>query len=261
MEKISIVIPAYNEEKRIGSTLKEYFDYFKKIKKKKIIDFDIIVVLNACKDNTLGVVKKYKCKELKILNFERGGKCFAVCEGFKAAIKEKSDYIGFVDADGATPAASFYDLYANINGYDGVIANRWDKKSIISTKQTILRRIVSRGFNFLARTLFLFNYQDTQCGAKLFRRELLEKIVPKLGASEWSFDIDMLFYARRNNAKIKSIATEWNDKKESKVNLKKTPFRMFFSILRLRIYHSPFKFLLRVHSKLPRKMQVGYWFG
>ena len=83
MEKISIVVPAYNEEKRIGKTAREYLNYFKNLKKEKILDFEIIFVLNACTDDTLGVVKKFKSPEVKILNFERGGKGFAIVEGFK----------------------------------------------------------------------------------------------------------------------------------------------------------------------------------
>ena len=104
MEKVSIIIPAHNEEKRIGRTLKEYISYFKR----KKLNFQIIVVLNACSDNTLKIVKKYK--ELEILNFKQGGKGFAIIEGFKKALKKKSNLIGFVDADMATPPVAFYDL-------------------------------------------------------------------------------------------------------------------------------------------------------
>lgn len=111
------------------------------------------------------------------------------------------------------------------------------------------------------RSLFFFTHNDTQCGAKLFRRELIEKVYPKLGSSEWSFDVDLLFYARFFGFRIKSIPTEWHDKKGSKIDIKKTPGRMFFSVIRLRLVHSPFDFILRFHQKLPRKLQIGYWFG
>lgn len=260
MESVSIVIPAYNEEERIGRTLKTYFSYFLELKEKKLLDFEIIVVLNACKDNTLRVVKKFKRKELKILDFEQGGKGFAVTEGFKDALKRKSKLIGFVDADGATPPSAFYGLIRNLKNSRGIIANRWHKKSTITPKQPLFRQFISRGFNIIVRTLFLIPHEDTQCGAKLFKSELLEKIIPKLGASEWSFDVDLLFYSRREHAKIRSIPTEWHDQKGSKINLKTTPGRMFFSILRLRIYHSPFKLLLRFHSKLPKILRIGHYF-
>ena len=145
MEKVSIVIPAHNEEKRIGKTLEKYLEYFKNLKNRHFLDFEIIVILNACKDKTLEIVKKYKCKELKILDFERGGKGFAVTEGFKEALKGNSSLIGFVDADMATSPESFYDLIKNIGNHHGIIASRYVPNAVIRKKQPISRIIVSRG--------------------------------------------------------------------------------------------------------------------
>ncbi|MBI2630416.1 glycosyltransferase [Candidatus Pacearchaeota archaeon] len=258
IKKISIVIPAHNEEHRISPTLEAYLKYFKDLKKKKIIDFEIVVVLNACKDNTRKVVEKYKCKELIILEFERGGKGFAVIEGFKDAFKRNSDYIGFVDADMATPPDSFYDLARNIEDVEGVIPNRRDKNSKIIADWDLKRKIISRGFNLIVRTLFLLPHRDTQCGAKLFKREILEKVVPKLGSSEWSFDVDLLFYMRRENARIKSIPTVWEDKKGSRINLRGAPVKMFSSIVRLRLIHSPFRFLVRLYTKMPESLKFHH---
>lgn len=260
MNKVSIVIPAYNEEKRIGKTLEEYFDFFNKLKENMVLDYEIIVVLNACKDNTKAIVEKFKCNELIVLDFERGGKGFAVVEGFKNALTRNSNLIGFIDADNATPPNVFYGLIRNINGYDGIIANRWDKRSKVDYARNISRQFIGRIFNFIVRVLFILPHKDTQCGAKLFKKRLIKEIYPKLGASEWSFDVDLLFYARFFGFKIKSIPTEWHDKKGSKIS-RKTPARMFFSVVRLRLVHSPLYFILRFHQKLPRKMQVGYWFG
>lgn len=260
MKKVAILIPAYNEEKRIGSTLESYFAFFGDLKTRRLLDFEVIVILNGCKDNTRQVVEKFSRKELIILDFEQSGKGFAIIEGFKKALSRNNDFIGFVDADGATPPRAFYGLIKNINGYDGIIANRWDKRSLISNRNLFFR-FRSSVFNFVVRSLFFLNHRDTQCGAKLFTRQLIDKIVVKLGSSEWSFDVDLLFYARYFGFKIRSIPTEWNDKKGSKVEFNKAPGRMFFSVLRLRLVHSPIRFLLRFHRKLPRKMQVSYWFG
>ena len=92
MEKLSIIIPAYNEEKRIGRTLESYSKFYENLKKKKRLDFEILVVLNACRDNTLKVVKSVqkKHKNIRFLDFVRGGKGFAVVEGFKYTLKEKT---------------------------------------------------------------------------------------------------------------------------------------------------------------------------
>lgn len=256
MKKTSIIIPAHNEEKRIGNTLKEYLNFFHDLKKKKIHDFEIIVVLNACKDNTRKVVEEYKCKELLTLEFERGGKGFAVIEGFKNALKRDSELIGFVDADMATPPEAFYDLIKNIENSEGIIANRWDKRSIIKTRQTLLRRVMSRGFNHIVRGLFLMSFRDTQCGAKIFKKEAVEKTVEYVNITHWAFDINLLYLMKKNKFKIKEIPTIWEDKKESKLNVFLVPIKMFSASVRLRCIHSPFKFVVRAYNKLPEKIKI-----
>jgi len=258
--KLSIIIPAYNEEKRIGITLEEYCSFFKtKIKNKENDDFEIIVVLNNCKDNTLKVVKekKKKFKEIKILNFEKGGKGFAITEGFKDALKRENTLIGFVDADMATSPEAFYDLIKNIRENDGIIASRWLKNSIVS-KRTFFRTITSGGFNFLVRSLFLFNYRDTQCGAKLFTQKVIEEIVEELKLTEWAFDINLLYLCKIHNFKIKEFPTIWEDKEDSKItSLPKTSFQMFSGVIRLRIINSkiePLARQLRIIAKMGDKI-------
>jgi glycosyltransferase involved in cell wall biosynthesis len=246
MEKVCIIIPAHNEEKVIGNTLKEYGAYFQNLKKNKIIDFEILVVLNGCKDNTLQIVKteKKKIKEISYLDFKEAGKGFAIIKGFKEALKQKNEYIGFVDADFATPAFAFNDLLKKIDKDDGIIASRWLSGAKIK-KQTIQRRILSRGFNFITRSLFLMPYADTQCGAKLFRRRLIEKVVNKIGLTQWAFDVNLLYLGRKYGFKIKEIPTTWSDKEDSKLNITKTPLQMLLGVIRLRLINSVFEPLLK----------------
>ncbi len=254
---ISIIIPAYNEEKRIGRTLEEYGRFFSdKKRNKEIKNFEILVVINGTQDKTEEIVKEFskKYSEIKYLNFKRDGKGFAIIEGFKDALKRESQLIGFVDADMATPPNAFYDLIKNIGNCQGVIANRLDKRSKIGSR-SFLREVLSRGFNLIVRILFLFNYRDTQCGAKLFKRELIREIAPKLGSSEWSFDVDLLFYARREKARIKSIPTMWIDKRGSSINFKKIPLTMLLSVIRLRLIHSPFNLIVRFYRMLPKRLK------
>ena len=262
MNKLSIIMPAYNEEKRIGITLDKYGGFFQKAKKdKKISDFEIIVVLNACKDNTIGIVKKFKKKyrEIRFLNFKQGGKGFAVTEGFIDALKRDNNLIGFVDADMATPPEAFYDLVRNIGKYDGVIASRWGKNSIIRSKQPIIRIITSRCFNFIVRSILLLNLPDTQCGAKLFKKKGLEGFIENIKFAEWAFDVEFLYRLKKRGLKIKAVPTIWEDKKGSKVNLLKVPFQMFASVMRLRLIYSPFGFIVRLYDKLPEKIKIQNW--
>ena len=190
--------------------------------------------------------------DIKYLNFKEKGKGFAIIEGFKEALKRKNRLIGFVDADMSTPPEAFYDLIIKIKGYDGAIADRWNKKSIINTKQSPARRFVSRGYNFIVRALFSFSYRDTQCGAKIFKREILEKNIHKIQTVGWGFDIALLFCLKKESkARIISIPTIWEDKQEGTIDLKKTPVLMFLSAVRLRLIHSPFNFIVRFYRKLP----------
>jgi glycosyltransferase involved in cell wall biosynthesis len=257
---ISIIIPAYNEEKRIRKILEEYTKFFRQKKKnKEISNFEILVVINNTKDRTEDVVKEFSKKhhEVRYLNFEQGGKGFAIIQGFKDTLTRNNKLIGFVDADMSTPPEAFYDLVKNIRNYDGIIADRWNKKSVIIPKQSFFRRFISRGYNLIVRTLFFLPYSDTQCGAKLFKREVLEKNLKKLVTSNWGFDVALLYCLKKESqAKIRSIPTIWHNEKGSKVDLKKTPIRMFASLIRLRLIHSPFKFLVRFYRKLPERLKI-----
>jgi len=249
--KTSIVIPAYNEEKRILGTLDDYGSFFKKKYGK---NFEIIVVLNGCSDDTLGIVKKAKKKypQIKILNFKQAGKGFAIIEGFKAA---KGELIGFTDADDATSAEEFNKLIEKIDRYSGIIASRYIKGAIVRPKQSIQRIVVSRIFNFMIRALFLMNYKDTQCGAKIFRKEAVKAVLPCLGITKWAFDVDLLYQMKRQGFKIGEVPTIWSDKEYSKLNFANAGPNMALSIIRLRMIYSPFRFIVRAYDLLnPQKL-------
>ena len=251
---LSIIIPARNEEKRIRETLDAYCSFFNELKQRNILNFEIIIVLNNTTDKTEEIIKKYckKYKQIKYLNFKPGGKGFAIIQGFKEALKKNNKLIGFVDADMATSPQAFYNLIVQIKNFDGIIANRWDYRSKILNR-TFLRNITSNGFNFIIRSLFLMPYKDTQCGAKLFKREVIEKILPGLNLTQWAFDVNLLYLCRKNKFKIRQVPTIWEDKENSKLNkLPKTSLQMFLGIIRLRLVNSffepilrPIKFILR----------------
>src|SRR3989344_1181487 len=139
MLRLSIVIPAYNEEKRIGKMLKAYTYFFNK----QVPNHEIIVALNGCKDNTLKVVKSFSSKRLRYINLKESGKGGAIIEGFKHA---KGELIGFVDADLSTSPSDFNELVEKIDDYGGIVASRWIKGAKIDIKQSLMRRFFSRGF-------------------------------------------------------------------------------------------------------------------
>jgi glycosyltransferase involved in cell wall biosynthesis len=254
---ISIVIPAHNEEKRIGNTLESYSRYFNLLAKSNKLDYELLVVINNTKDRTEEIVKEKqnKDKHIRYLNFKEGGKGFAVIEGFKDALKRKSNLIGFVDADGATPPQAFHYLIQNINNDDGAMASRYLPASIVNPKPTIQRVIVSRIFNNLIRVLFLMPYKDTQCGAKLFKRKALEKVLPHLSLSQWAFDVDLIYNLRKFGFRVAELPTIWSDKKYSKINFMRAGPFMALSLIRLRLINSPFAFVMHLYDRLPNSIK------
>jgi len=259
MNKISIIIPAYNEEKRIAETLEEYGKFFTNLKKTKELDSEILIVINNTQDRTEEIVRQYqkKYKIIKYLNFKPGGKGLAIINGFKDALKDKKNiFIGFVDADLATRPEAFYDLVKNLNDFDGIIASRYVNGARVNPKQTWRRIFVSRIFNFLIRTLFLMPYRDTQCGAKVFKRRAVEEIIEKLGITQWAFDVDLLYQARKKNLKIIEYPTIWADKEYSKINFMKAGPRMALAIIRTRLINSKFKFVIRGYDMLPNWAKI-----
>ena len=260
--KVAIIMPAYNEEKRIGKTLEEYGKFFKD-KKYRDFNFEIIVVINNTQDKTEAIVKSYakKYRFIRYLNFKQGGKGFAIIEGFKEALKdEKNMLMGFVDADMATSPEAFDDLIEKIDNYDGIVASRYVYGAIVKPKQSISRIFVSRIFNFLIRVLFLMPYKDTQCGAKLFKKNAVESMIKEIGMTQWAFDIELLYLLKKHNFKVKESATIWADKEYSKINFMKAGPRMVSSVIRLRLINSffepllkPFKFIAKIGDSLINK--------
>jgi len=251
MVKLSIVIPAYNEEKTIEKTTKTYIDFFdKKLKN----DYEIIIIPNGCKDKTVEIVKLLSKKYKQIKYFDLGfpgSKGKAVLKGFGLA---KGELIGFVDADLSSSPDAFYDLVLNIKNYDGIIASRSMKGSKLLIKQPLLRRFLGYGFRFLVNLFLGLKYYDTQCGLKVFKKNAIKKIYQQVIILGWAFDINLLYLMKLNKFNVIEIPTEWSDSKtESKLNVKKAVPEMFFSIIKLRILYSRFKSLLNLFEKQNEK--------
>jgi glycosyltransferase involved in cell wall biosynthesis len=226
--KLSIIIPAYNEEKRIEGTLKEYLEY------KWPYDVDLLVVLNGCRDNTLKIVEKVRGfhPELRYVEFKNAiGKGGALIEGFK---RVNGDLISYVDADGATKPNELDRLVSLIGNCDGVIASRWIKGAVIKTKQPLIRRAASRSFNFLVRSVLGLKFKDTQTGGKIFVRDAIKDVLPRLVRSNWAIDVGILYPMVKRGYRIREVATVWEDKEGSKLKMWKAIPNMLWTILKLR---------------------------
>jgi glycosyltransferase involved in cell wall biosynthesis len=232
-----LLIPAYNEERRIEPVLRDYAGYFKEHYQGK---FQLVVVLNGCTDDTLGVVRRVSADypAVSALEFPDAiGKGGALIEGLKLA--PLADLIGYVDADGATPPRAFHELVKHISGVDCVIGSRWLPGAVLHVEQSGQRRFASRAFHLIVQLFFWMNIRDTQCGAKVMRREAVEKIHSSLRIADMAFDINLLYSLKRAGYRIREVPTEWTDKIGSKVTLVGTSLVMFLSVVRIWLIYSP----------------------
>jgi glycosyltransferase involved in cell wall biosynthesis len=243
-----LLIPAYNEERRIEPVLRDYGLYFQEHYSGP---FQLVVVLNGCRDNTRGVVERV-AKDFPGISFldfpEAIGKGGALIEGLKLA--SRAEAIGYVDADGATPPSAFHELMKHLRDVDCVIGSRWLPGAVLHVEQTGNRQFASRIFHLIVQGLFWMNIRDTQCGAKVMRREAVEKVHAYLRIADMAFDINLLYSLKRAGCRILEVPTEWTDQIGSKVTLFRTSLTMFLSVVRIRLIYSPFYKWLRPLSPL-----------
>lgn len=232
-----LLIPAYNEEHRIEPVLRAFGSYFRD---QYTGNFQLVVVLNGCRDNTLAVVRRVAIDFpfISALEFAAPiGKGGALIEGLRLA--PLSDLIGYVDADGATPPAAFHDLVKHVGAADCVIGSRWLPGAVLHVEQTGKRQFASRVFHLIVEILFGMHIKDTQCGAKVMKRQAVEAVHSYLRIADMAFDINLLYSLKRAGFRILEVPTEWTDKLGSKVSLFRTSFTMFLSAVRIRLIYSP----------------------
>lgn len=241
-----LLIPAYNEEERIGPVLREYAEYFARHYPGR---FELVVVLNGCRDNTLGVVQQVarEFPSVSAVDFPAPiGKGGALIEGLK--LHPKGDVIGYVDADGATPPQALHQLVDRLGEADCVIGSRWLPGSVLHQAQTTTRRLFSRCFHLIVETLFWMHIKDTQCPCKVMKREAIEHIHSALTVADLAFDVNLLYSLKHAGFKVLEVPIEWTDKLGSKVtsSLFRSSLVMFLSVVQLRIIYSPLNGLLRI---------------
>ena len=208
---ISVIIPAYNEEKRIKPTIKKL--------KKELSSRDEIIVVSDGQDATNRIAKKLK---VKVLEFKkRLGKGEALRQGFKAS---KGDKIVFCDADYSYQNTSIKELTKELKDFDAVIGVR--KK-----RDKVSRRILSTGLKFLQKIFLGFTFTDTQCGFKAFKRKTLKKHLSELKTGDYGFDMELLSKIPRE--KIKEIVVDWKYAPHSKVNSLSTSLEIFRDLMYL----------------------------
>ena len=221
--KISIIIPAYNEEKRIKKTLEMYAKFFEE-KKINGLEVEFIIVLNGCIDATGDIVRScmQTYENISLIDLgEIAGKGIAIIRGFQDALTRDTDFIGFVDADMATSPSAYFELIQNVSEHDGIIASRYMPSSMVYPPRPKWKRWGSKlVYESIIRLLFGLSYYDFQCGAKLFKRHVIKKINKELSVKQWGIDLEILFLCKKYHFKIKELPTVWHDQAHSKMTLR-----------------------------------------
>ncbi|PIZ89835.1 MAG: hypothetical protein COX88_01740, partial [Candidatus Nealsonbacteria bacterium CG_4_10_14_0_2_um_filter_35_20] len=229
---LSVIIPAYNEEKRLQETLIEIDNYLSR----QAYSYEIIVVDDGSKDRTAQLVKDliFKVKNLRLIdNKENRGKGYVVRQGI---LEAKGEYRLFTDADNSTSLDQIEKIWPEFEkGYDIIIGSRDIKGAVLDPPQPFLRKIIlGKGFRLLTQIICgTWGVLDTQCGFKCFSSLAAENIFPRCKISRFAFDPEILVIAKKLGYKIKEIPVYWKNDPESKVKFKNI-FNMFFDLFRIR---------------------------
>lgn len=228
---ISIIIPAFNEEERIESSLDKAYKYLEK----QDYSFEIILADDGSSDSTVKTVRDYD-DNIKIVELGRNiGKGAAVREGMLAA---SGDIRVFTDADFSTPIYEVEKIIYSIkNGFDVVIGSRAKDYTMIKEHQPAYRELMGKTFNKLVRFFVIDGISDTQCGFKGFTAEAAEKIFSNAKINGFSFDVEILYLAKKEKLLIDEIPVEWYNDERSKVNPVTDSLKMLWEILRIKKLH------------------------
>lgn len=225
IKNLSIVVPCYNEGKKIRRNLEEKVIPFLKSRK---INYEIILVNDGSKDNTKEVFKHLVMENVLPLGYDQNrGKGGAVKFGIEHAT---GDYVLFMDADLSTDLKALDLIYDEKDDFDMYIGSRHMKESVLAKKQGVVRRFVGRSCRIIVNTSFKFHFKDTQCGFKAIRTEYAKEMAKRQIINGFAFDVEYLYMAHLNHLSIKEIPVIWENDEDSKVSTFKSSVRFFKDI-------------------------------
>lgn len=229
----SVIIPAYNEERRLPKTLEKIDKYLSR----QSYDYEILVVNDGSKDRTVEIAKNLAptIKNLTVTGYEQNrGKGFAVRFGM---LEAKGDYRLFTDADNSTSVDQIEKMWPEFEkGFDIVIGSRDVKGAVLNPPQSWIRQIIlGEGFKLYRKIIVdLWGIEDTQCGFKCFKKSAAENIFPKCKIDRFAFDPEILIIGKSLGGKIKEIPVYWKNDLESKVKFK-SMVKMAIDLIKIRL--------------------------
>ena len=225
---LSIVVPAYNEARRIRSTLESLCHF----KESASYSIELIVVDDGSTDQTVETALEFPAIRL-VRNDRNHGKGFTVRHG---ALEARGEFILFTDADLSTPIEEVDKLLSALqsSGADCAVGSRALKRELIGIHQPWFRDVAGRFFNLLVRIFTGLRLHDTQCGFKLFRRCSTRRAFELQRVEGFGFDPELLFLIEKQGGKVVEVPVRWNDNPATKIRFLRDSTRMFLDLLAIR---------------------------
>lgn len=225
---ISLVIPAYNEERRLPQTLPRVVDYFQK----QDTPWEVIIADDGSTDSTVAIVAEHSRAEprLRLLRLAHGGKGHAVRAGMEAAAGR---FCFVSDADLSVPIADLPRFLPALAEAEVAIASR-EAPGAVRYAEPAYRHLMGRVYNWLVRLVLLPGIQDTQCGFKGFRRDVVQPLFSRQGMEGWGFDVELLYLARQLGYRIVEVPVHWTYGQNSRIHPLRDAWHMGRDLLRVR---------------------------
>lgn len=226
--RLSVVIPAYNEEERLGASLRRILDFLDS----RLDTFEVVVVDDGSIDGTVEVASKFPSPPIQVLRLpENRGKGAALKKGVLAS---RGEFVLLCDADLSTPIEDVETLQSRVGEADLILGSRAATDSDITKHQPIYRELMGKTFNGILRLLALVEERDTQCGFKLIRGDVARELFADLSIERFAFDVELVCLARDRGYTLVEQGVHWEDSPNSKVHPIRDSLSMFGDVLLLR---------------------------
>jgi len=226
---LSLIVPAYNEEKIIKSSLEKIIKYLKS----RGYTWEILVVDDGSVDNTVKIAETFSKKGVRVVRLSRNfGKGKALREGVMKSIGE---YVVYSDCDLSVPIEAIDSVLIKLEkGIGVVIGSRRVPGAHIMVHQPFLREAMGRVFTLLTQIILQMKLVDFTCGFKGFSKKAAKKVFSKGKVNRWAYDSEILFLAKLNKYKIAEVPVSWFNRKDSRVNLRHVVWESFIDLLKIR---------------------------
>ncbi|RME83767.1 MAG: glycosyltransferase family 2 protein [Caldilineae bacterium] len=224
-----MIIPAYNEEKRLPRSLEQILAWMETVP----YEVEVLVVENGSTDRTTEIAESFAARSsnVRVLHSAKG-KGAAVYAGM---MQGRGEYLFICDSDLSMPIAEVEKfLPPQLDGYDVAIASR-EAPGAVRYNEPEYRHIMGRVFNLIVRVLAIPGFHDTQCGFKMFRRDVARRVFARQTITGWTFDVEALYVAIKEGARVAEVPINWYFDADSRVHPIKDTWQMFWDVIRIRL--------------------------